>query len=212
MSKRSSHTVKLRLFNYSWDVTDSDIIIFQKNVVETLEEIAFAWRVIKRLGFQCSHSFTYSHEFEVGVRDAWGNDTPNFLAAPGQRWEMLRDYSGNELRLSHCPATSYRETEIYNSLDEGSITARIYRDGLLVTEKANVSPGMKAVFRFEPRIYIGIASQVDEGDVVDAAVLSDVNTSINLSGLRSADIIMSGRGQGPEATRLSFALANVNAG
>ena len=202
--------IKLRLVNQSHDVNNSSIVIFQKNVAEDFDELAIAWRVIKNLGFQDYHPFTYPLNFRVGAGDAWGNYTPDFQATDGQRWEMVRDNTGDVLKLSSTPATSPAEVEVFNALSTGAISGNIYRDGKLLARKTNVSPGQKAVFKFLPKIFIGVVSQIEESDVMDSAIIADINTEVNLLGVRNADIIMTGGGGGPDATQFYFNLANVN--
>ena len=203
--------IKLRLVNQSHDVNNSEVVIFQKNVAETFDELAIAWRVIKNLGFQDYHPFTYPMNFTIGAGDAWGNFTPDLQASVSQRWEMVRDNTGDVLKLSSTPAKSPEEVELYNGLKQGAISARIYRDGKLLAHKTNVSPAQKAVFKFLPKIFIGVVSQIEESDVMDSAILSNINTEINLLGVRNADIIMTGGGGGPDATEFQFNLTNINA-
>lgn len=205
-----SSDIKLRLVNNSQDINNSSIVIFQKNVAETFDEVAVAWRVVKNLGFQDYHPFTYPMNFRVGASDSWGNYTPDFEATVGQRWEMALDTSGDVLQLSQMPSRSPEEVEVYNSLNRGAISACIYRDGKLLALKTNVSPGQKAVFKFFPKIFIGVVSEIEEGDVMDSAIISNINTEVNLLGVRSADIVMTGGGGGPEAAPFQFTLANIN--
>jgi hypothetical protein len=65
------------------------------------------------------------------------------------------------------------------------------------------------VFTFKPTIWIGVASQVEPGDVIDSAILSEINTEISLLGIVSADIVMTGGGTGPNATPFAFTLQNI---
>ncbi|MCP4659625.1 MAG: hypothetical protein GY856_29840 [bacterium] len=202
--------INLKLINQSHDINNSSIVIFQKNVAECFDELALAWRVITNLGFQDYHPFKYPMHFRVGGGDAWGNFTPDFAATNGQRWEMIRDNTGDVLKLSSMPAESAEEVEIFNALPRGGISGHIYRDGKLLAKKTNISPGQKAVFKFLPKIFIGVVSQIEEGDVMDSAIISNINTEINLLGVRNADIIMTGGGGGPDASQFQFNLANVN--
>ncbi len=198
--------IRLRLVNNSQDVSDSSIVIFQKNVAETPDETAVAWRVIENLGHQDHHPFVYPLDFSIAAGDAWGNFTPQHLATLGQRWEMKREASGDVLVLSSTPASRPDEVELVNSLDRGEISACIYRDGKLLALKTSISPGQKAVFKFLPRLYIGVVSQIEEGQVMGSAVISQVNTEISLLGVGSADIVMTGGGPDP----IQFNLANVD--
>jgi hypothetical protein len=149
-------------------------------------------------------------DFMVSASDSYGNYTPQLAASNGQAFDMTKDTSGDVLNLSSTPATSANEVEVNNNLETGAINANCYRDGKLLASKTGLAPGQKAVFEFQPTIYIGVVSQVVEGDVMDSAIISKINTQINLFGITSADIVMTGGGPGQSSTPFNFSLQNVN--
>ena len=203
-------TIKLNFINQSADNNNSSIVIFQQNLAEDFGESAIAWRVIKNLGRLDNHPFTYSIGLQVSASDSYGNYTPQLKASNGQAFDMIRDSSGDVLQLSKVPATNPNGVEVRNKLEKGAIDANCYRDGKLLASKTGLAPGQKAVFEFQPTIYIGVVSQVEEGNVMDSAITSQINTQINLFGIASADIIMTGGGPGSSANPFNFSLENVN--
>ncbi len=203
--------IKLNLINLSKDVNNSEYVIFQKNVAEDFEEIAVAWRVVQNLGVQDNHPFNYPLQFKVSAGDAYGNYTPQFDTGDGEGWDLVRSNSGDVLQKSATPASSLTEVEVRNALKVGAISANIYRDGKLLATKTNVSPGQKAAFEFKPRIFIGAVSQVVEGEVMNSAILQTINTEIDLLGVFSADIVITGGGGGKGATPFNFQLTKINA-
>ncbi len=198
--------IKLNFINESNDQNNSEVVIFQKNVATDFDELAVAWRVIKNCGVGDHHPFTFSEEFAVGASDSYGNYTPQNQARYGQRWEMIKDHSGDVMQLSKDTASSPNEVEVANSLQQGAIDANIYRDGKLLAVKTGVSPAQKAVFSFKPTIFVGVVSEVVEGEVMNSAIISEINTEISLLGISSADIVMTGGGTGPNATPFQFEL------
>jgi hypothetical protein len=118
----------------------------------------------------------------------------------GGRWQ-----SGDTLRLAGL-ASSTNEVEVLNAREKGAINANVYKAGRLLATKTSVAPGQKAVFEFKPTIWIGVASQVEEGEMINSAILSNINTEISLFGIRSADIIMTGGGPGASSTPFKFTL------
>ena len=76
-------------------------------------------------------------------------------------------------------------------------------------EKNNLDPQQMAVFEFKPTIWIGVVSQVEEGEVMNSAIISDINTELGLLGVASADIVMTGGGSGPNASAFEFHLQNI---
>jgi len=200
--------IQLNLVNNSNDMNNTEYVIFQKNVATSFEELPVAWRVIKNLGISDNHPFTYPMEFTVGAADSWGNYTPQLDATNGQQFHMYRAPSGDVLAYNG-PSASPTEVEVLNDLPQGSINANIYRNGLLLSQKTCVSPAQKATFQFKPTIWIGAASQIEQGKVINSAILSNINTEISLLGVASADIVITGGGCGPTATPFTFTLCNV---
>ncbi len=201
--------IKLNLINQSQDVNNTEYVIFQKNVAENFGELAVAWRVVQNLGISDNHPFVYPLEFFVSASDAFGNHTPQMQAYDGQAYDMVRSGSGDVLQLSATPASAITEVEVRNDLLNGGISANIYRDGKLLATKTNISPQQKAVFEFKPRIYIGAVSEVVEGKIMNSAIVSQINTEIDLLGIQSADIVITGGGGGPNASPFEFTLQNV---
>lgn len=204
-----SESIKLNFINNSNDTNNSSVVIFQKNVATSFDEVAVAWQVIKNCGVGSHHPFYYPMQNFVGAEDSYGNFTPQIAATNGQAFHVIRDTSGDVLRFCGA-ASNYQEIEIRNDLMQGSINAQIYKDGKLLAVKTGVAPGQKAVFEFKPTIFIGVASQINEGDIMNSAILSDINTELNLLGIASADIVMTGGGVGPQATPFTFTLSNIN--
>lgn len=204
----TTSTIQLRLVNESNDANNSQVVIFQKSVSTDLNEMAVAWKVIQNLGQGWSHSFTYPQAVEVSVQDAWDNFSPALPIQPGQQAVVVQTASGTALRLARG-AFSPEDIQVANDLPVGSISASILRDGRPVAVLTGIAPGQKAAFQFKPSLYIGVVSQVEEGDVMNSAIISDINTQLSLLGIASADIIMTGGGVGTTAQPFQFSLQNV---
>lgn len=201
--------INLNFINRSNDTNNSSIVIFQQNAADSFTGIAVAWIVIENCGLNDNHPFTYSVNYQVAAGDSYGNYTPQLTAYDGQAFEMVKTTSGDMLQLASNPASSSREVELRNNLPVGSISANCYRDGKLCATMHGVAPSQKAVFEFEPKIYIGVVSQMEQGEIMNSAIISQVNTEINLLGIESADIVMTGGGAGPSATPFIFNLENI---
>lgn len=201
--------IKLNFINHSNDANNSSIVIFQQNVADDFNSLPVAWTVIENCGQGDNHPFTFSANVTVAAGDSYGNYTPQISAYEGQAFEMVKSASGDILQVSSTPASSAMEVEIKNHLQMGAISGNCYRDGKLFATKHGIAPGQKAVFQFKPTIWIGIVSQVEQGEVMNAAIVSEINTEINLLGISSADIVMTGGGPGPSATPFAFTLQNV---
>lgn len=204
----SNTVVQLNYINASNDANNSEIVIFQKNVVPSFDEIAVAWKVIRNCGFGSNHPFEFPLHLQISASDSWGNYTPRLDAYPGDQFAMLRNPSGDVLEFNG-PANSTEEVEVLNNLPRGAIDACVYRNGKLLAKKTNVAPQQMAAFKFKPSIWIGVVSQIEEGQIMDSAILSSVNTEFSLLGVKSADIYLTGGGPGPNATAFTFEMKNV---
>jgi hypothetical protein len=200
--------IKLNFVNDSNDVNNSEIVIFAKNEAADFQETAVAWQVIRNCGRGDNHPFVYPMETQVGASDSWGNYTPLLSATNGQQFEMVRDTSGDGLKY-RGPASSPTEIEVLNALAQGAINAGVYKSGKLYAQETSIAPQQKAVFHFTPTIWIGVVSQVEEGAVMNSAIVSSVNTELSLLGIASADIVMTGGGAGPDAAPFMFSLSKV---
>ncbi|MDJ0835823.1 MAG: hypothetical protein QNK37_04855 [Acidobacteriota bacterium] len=200
--------IKLNYIDRSDDASNSDIVIFQKDASPDFESLAVAWKVIRYCGRGNSHPFVYPQTSQVTARDSWGNFLPKISAEPGQLFHVRLNPSGNEL-IYKGPATSKDEIQIQNDLAQGVIAASIFKDDRLFALKTGITPSQKAVFRLKPVLYLAVASDIEEGQTLNSAVISATSTEISLEGLISADIVMTGGGQGTGAPTFSFTLQNV---
>lgn len=205
----TTDTVHLNLINASQDTNTSEVVLLARNASVQEGEVAVAWQVIKGLGPGDSHLFNFPLTFDVAAEDSYGNVTPRLVAENGMAFEMVRTDSGDVLQRVLDGSVSPNEVEIRNNLPKGAIDAMVYKDGKVFERKTGLAPGMKAVFLFKPVLYIGVAAQVREGATVNSAVLSQVNTRLDLLGIASADIVWSGGGTGPDASPFVFNLENV---
>jgi hypothetical protein len=200
--------VRLNFINNSNDANNSDIVIFQKNVATSFDEVAVAWQVIRYCGQGDNHPFVYPMASTVAASDSYGNYTPQLDAQPGQLFQMVLTTSGDRL-VAAGNANSSREIQILNNLPKGAINAGVYKDGKLLALKTSIAPQQKAVFEFKPTLWIGVVSQVVQGEVMNSAILSNINTEFSLLGISSADIVMTGGGPGARSKPFVFNLENI---
>lgn len=201
--------IKLNFINESNDQNNSEVVFFQKNIGTDFDELAVAWKVIENCATGWHHTFTYPMEMRISAADSWGNEIIDpVVATNGQLFHVYSDPSGNQLTY-YGPGASRNEVQLRNDLGKGSIDAKIYKGGKLLAIKTGISPEQKAVFQFKPTLWVGVVSQVEEGQVMNSAILSDVNTELGLLGVASADIVMSGGGVGKGATKFQFKLENI---
>lgn len=200
--------VQLNFVNNSNDMNNSEIVIFQKNVAAGFDELAVAWLVIRHCGQGDNHPFEFPTAMQVGASDSYGNFTPQLDASNGQLFEMTSTASGDRL-VAAGSGTSSKQVQVRNSLLKGAINASIYKAGKLLAVKTSIAPQQKAVFEFKPTIWIGVVSQVVQGQIMNSAIISTINTELSLLGIASADIVMTGGGTGANAKPFAFNLENI---
>lgn len=202
--------IKLNFINKSNDANNNNVVIFQQNVAQEFEKSAIAWKVIENSSRLDNHPFAFSMGYEVATCDSYGNFTPMLYTYEGTAYEMVKDNAGSVLRVASKPATNLSQIEVKNALPSGIINANCYRNNRLIATKTNLAPGEKAVFEFYPRLFIGVVPEIEEGDVLDSAIISQINSQINLFGITSADIVMTGGGPGNHSPAFNFSLENIN--
>ncbi|CAE6713716.1 hypothetical protein PQR12_08650 [Paraburkholderia nemoris] len=200
--------IKLNFINLSNDINNSQIVIFQKNVSTDFDELAVAWKVISNCGRGDNHPFVFPLLTTVTASDSDGNYMPQKVAQNGQMFSVSRAASGNVLAIAGASSSS-REIQLRNDLRTGAISAGVFKDNRLLAKKTGIVPGQKAVFEFKPTLWIGTASQIEQGKVMNSAVISDINTELSLLGIARCDIVMTGGGGGTTAVPYQFKLANI---
>lgn len=201
--------IKLRFVNLSKDGNKSEVVLYQRNLLSNLGSLAVAWKVIRYCGRDCYHPFVYPTGYEVSVADEHGNFSPRMKAENGQLLKLISAPTGARRLLRAGSASASNELDVLNGMDQGAVNVCVFRDGRLVDIKTTVTPGQKAVFQYQPALWIGAVSQVVQGEAINSAVMSSITTELSLIGIASADIVMSGGGPGEGSTPYEFNLENI---
>ncbi|WP_411878059.1 hypothetical protein [Polaromonas sp. YR568] len=201
--------IKLRFVNKSSDGNKSEVVIYQKSVLTTMASLSVAWKVIRYCGRDCTHPFVYPDGYEVSISDEYGNFTPRLRAKNGQMLSLISTPTGARRLLYTGPAGASTELDVLNAMGQGAVDVCIFKDGRLMGAKTSVSPGQKAVFQYQPALWIGVCSEVVQGEPINSAVLPGINTELSLIGIASADIVMTGGGPGEGSTAYEFNLENI---
>ena len=205
----SGADVRLVFINKTMSVTPQTVLIFQKNISPDLSTMIMAWKIIKDCPVDWSHSFIYPTQLYVSCGDLHGNRMPRFAVQTGQALAVCKIGLTQKIIPSGQAQSPY-EFEVRNELPQGAIDIFIFRGPEMLCRKTSVSPGQKGVFAFEPTLWIGAVSQVEEGAPLSSAIISQTTTIIPLVGIKSADIVMTGGGAGEATTPYRFSLENIH--
>lgn len=200
--------VKLNFINESNADQSDSVVIFKKNVTESFDELAVAWKVIKNCGVGWREEFTIPMNYEVNALDDYDNVLGAATASDGDCFVVQHTSSGKILKLD-ASDEEHNQIRLRNELREGAITVNIYKNGKLLAIKKNLLPQQEAVFEFDPTIWIGVVEGVEEGETMNSAIVSNVDTQLSLLGVKSADIVMTGGGPGKTAEAFKFQMENV---
>ncbi|PLR23924.1 hypothetical protein SGCZBJ_15215 [Caulobacter zeae] len=195
--------VKLNFVNRSNDAGNVHVLVFGQPPSPELDGIGQAWRVIDNCGPGWSHPFTWPVAVTLGVVDPNGNVSPQLDIADGQVAEVVAAPSGTLLRIAGQQGPS-RAIALMNQLPQGFVAATVFRDGQPYA-RTSLAPHTTVTLAFKPTIWIGAAARTEASGGEAVSTL----TEISLMGVASADIVMTGGGQGADARPFVFTLANV---
>jgi|GEM_PF-1411922 PKD repeat protein len=171
------------------------IFVFAKNATPTFDEMTdgIAWRVMPDLGKGASSMFEYP--LVNTVQAMWGdvNATRSLVADIGRRYEVVEDDTGIVLTPGSSASQS-NAIEVSNQVHvAGGILAQLLKDGKLLLQKHIVGYGQKATFVLEPKLYWGIASEIQEGQLISTAVLqTGAFFEQDLEGVTGATVTLTG--------------------
>lgn len=202
-------SIQLQLINHSEDHNNMSYVIFQHNKAPGFTDTAVAWMVVRNLGIGDNHPFSFPGHLSVAASDAWGNYTPQLPAETGQMFQMVRTASGDQL-IQKGNALNGSEIDMMNFLEQGSINAHCYRSGKKLYSYTGIPPKQRAAFQFDQTIFVAAFLGIEEGEIMDANLLSQLDaTAFSLLGIASADIVITGGGAGSSAQPFKFTLDNV---
>ena len=169
------------------------VFVFAKNKIPTFDVLrdAVAWHVMPNVGQGSTSAFIYP--LIGAVQAMWGdcNLTTAFRAHTGIRYTVQEDDTGIVL-VPTGNASQTTAVEVVSSVNvQGGIKAQLLRDGKVLLQKNIVAYGQKATFIVEPKLYWGIAEEIQEGQLLSSAVLeTDTFFELDLEGVSQATVTL----------------------
>lgn len=197
--------IRLNFVNRSKDANDSMILLFQKN--ETAPDApAVAWRVISGCKPGQNVPFKFSHDLTIAASDLYGTFTEQQPAVNGQRFTLEQIRGGKTLTADD--SAHPRRVSFVNALQEPA-TVQLYRNDRLVAQATGIEGGREKEFELADSLWIGAVTQVEEGVVIHPEIIKSVHQKLILTGIATADVVMTGGGPGTSAKPFAFELDNV---
>lgn len=164
-------------------------------MIPTFDEMtdATAWHVLPNIGKGASSMFIYP--LVNTVQAMWGtcNATRSIRADIGERYVVEEDTTGIVL-VPGGSASQSNAIEVSSLVQvDGGVTAQLMKNDKVLLQKNIMAYGQKATFILEPKLYWGIASEIQEGQLISSAVLqTDVFFEQDLEGVTGATVTLTG--------------------
>jgi len=190
-----SNDVQITYVNNSVNYDQPTVFVFTKNMTPTFDVMAdgIAWRIMPNIGKGSSSCFIYP--IEIGLQAMWGgyNTTQMISAQIGERYTVSEDSTGIVLQPGGS-ASQPTAIEIESMVQvSGGIRAQICKDGQVLMHKDIVAYGQRAAFILHPKLYWGVASEIQEGQPISSAVLnSDHFFEQDIEGVTKATVTLIG--------------------
>jgi hypothetical protein len=185
--------INITYINKSNDQDDPTILVFMQPTESNFSAYSTAWQVIKNIGFNSWHKFTYT--LDTAVQAIWdnGNSGTLPLETTNGRNYALRNTPGGFSLVESGSSNANNEFDVTNKVvTPGGISVVALKDSKPIAVKHEVARNQKAEFVFHPRLYFGVTSEYEVGDIVSSAVMSEGFQLISLEGLSSVTVTMRG--------------------
>lgn len=203
-----SSNIEITYINKSMNKDLPTIFVFTKNETPTFDALkeGVAWRVIPDIGRASSSQFNFPVETSVGATWQGGQNKTQVLSSTiGKRYTVSKDDTGVVL-AANGNASDTKSIDVNNDVNvPNGISAELYKDGKLMMTKNIVGFGQKATFVLKPKLYWGVASEIQESQLLNSAVLNtDSFFEQDLEGVTKVTVSLNGNAE----TGYSFKIEN----
>ncbi|MBW8186318.1 hypothetical protein [Shewanella nanhaiensis] len=194
-----SSNVEITYINKSMNKDLPTIFVFTKNETPTFDALkeGVAWRVIPDIGRASSSKFNFPIETSVGATWQGGQNKTQVLDSTiGKRYTVSKDDTGVVL-AANGNASDTKSIDVNNDVNvPNGISAELYKDGKLMMTKNIVGFGQKATFVLKPKLYWGVASEIQESQLLNSAVLdTDKFFEQDLEGVTKVTVSLNGNAE-----------------
>jgi len=194
-----SNSVNITYVNKSVNQDLPSVFIFTKNFVPSFNVYtnAIAWKIIDLVGRGSSCEFSYP--IETQVRASWSDGsckTRKLTANIGEQFMIREDSTGIVLDADGSASQTTAIDIINHAKISNGASAQLYKDGKLLMQKNIVAYNQRATFILHPKIYWGIASEIQEGEFISSAVINSTHFfEQNLEGVSAATVSLNGNAE-----------------
>ena len=188
--------IKITYTNKSMNKDLPTVFVFTKNETPTFDVLkeGVAWRTIPNIGRGSSSSFVFPIITEVVATWQGGMNKTQVLPSDiGKRYTVNQNDTGIVL-AANGNASDTKSIDVNNDANiQDGVSASLYKDGKLMLTKKIVGYGQKATFVLKPKLYWGIASEIQESELINSAILNtDSFFEQDLEGVTEVNISLNG--------------------
>jgi hypothetical protein len=200
--------VRLKFWNRSRMRPLPEVVVLQQAGALSERIVPVAWEIIRHCGYGCYHPFVFSYDTEITVSDEYGNYSPHLSSVGGYSFSVKPLLRGRRLyRRGHSSGAD--QIEVCNDLVSGALDLHMLRSGSIVATAVAVPPGQKAVFATNSVIEIGFSGSLFQGRRLIGPAMPETVARFCLSGISSADIVLTDGGTVSNSDALTFLMENV---
>ncbi len=191
--------IKITYTNKSMNKDLPTVFVFTKNETPTFDVLkeGVAWRTIPDIGRGSSSSFVFPIVTEVGAAWQGGMNKTQVLPSDiGKRYTVSQNDAGIVL-AANGNASDTKSIDVNNDANiQDGVSASLYKDGKLMLTKNIVDYDQKATFVLKPKLYWGIASEIEESQLINSAVLNtDSFFEQDLEGVTEVNVSLNGNAE-----------------
>ncbi len=185
--------INILFVNKSNDEDNSSVLVFMKPTESNLAAQSTAWQVLNNIGYNCWHKFIYTLNTSVmALWDGGNSGTFPMDTANGKTYALKQTKGGFSLE-EHGNGNAPNEFDVINKVSTpNGISVVAFKDGNPILTKNTVAKGEKAEFVFHPKLFFGLSSEYQVGDVVSSAVMSEDFKEVSIEGLKSLTVTLKG--------------------
>jgi hypothetical protein len=193
----------IRFINKSLSPSPVDVVFFEPPGFFDSQTVRVPWYLIEHCSYYFSHPFRYDFSLTMHLRDDWGNYSPPVKAQPG----MCYTISGKKAKLHLKGPGNPDEIKIHNESDEDAPGIVFKRGGNDTAIRTHLAPGESFSFRIPHTL---LARKVSGTHDLLVQQFQDPRycSPIELKGIQTADLVLTGGGSGAFAKKYSFTLQN----
>lgn len=200
-------TIRLRFVNSSLEAPPPDVFLYQRDQAPGPEGETLVWKRIRRCLYGWNHPLCISDGVILSFRYDGRNWSRPRPAAPGDHFLVqMKKRGGVEVEV--LPPQTGGPITIRNTGRIGEVEVFVLRNDRPLVRRT-LGPGAEASFSFPLVFVVGADRRCEEGEPLAATPADRFHAEIDLQGIVSADLVMTGGGPGPGSTPLRFELANI---